>query len=136
MVSNLPAQSLTRGIYPLCGALLGVLIAFSPNAAIAQSASSGGNVNPLQDFKTRDNYDPFSSNSGGSVAPGFFELIHRATQGFQPGTSASEQGQSLDSAAVEFRNQQRKRLDPGSDPAVTPQATTPAPAKPEPKTAQ
>jgi hypothetical protein len=132
MVSNLLTRPLIHPV--LFGATFAVVVVLLPSLAmandqsaiIAQATNNSSSVNPLQDFKTKDNYDPFS-NSGGSVTPGFFELIHRATQGFDS-KSTSEQGQELDAATSEFRNLQKKRLDPSKDSPVTPQATTPSPA--------
>jgi hypothetical protein len=78
---------------------------FSPQASFAQ-ASGLNNAQPLQDFQTKDNTDPFSGRSSGS---GIFDLIHRSQLGGGRSMEefTTEQRQNLNDAAAEFRNKQR-----------------------------
>ena len=78
---------------------------FSPQASFAQ-ASGLNNAQPLQDFQTQDNSDPFSGRSSGS---GIFDLIHRSRLGGGRTMEEfnTEQRQNLNDAAAEFRNKQR-----------------------------
>jgi hypothetical protein len=78
---------------------------FSPQASFAQ-ASGLNNAQPLQDFQTQDNTDPFSGRSSGS---GIFDLIHRSRLGGGRTMEEfnTEQRQNLNDAAAEFRNKQR-----------------------------
>jgi hypothetical protein len=105
----------------LAGANLLVLQLLLP--ASAQT----GTPQPLEDFQTQNKTDPFSSRGNGQ-ADGIFDLIHRAIQG--PSRSLdefnSEQKESLDTAAADFRAQQRQRIQnqqspvPPSSPAAVP----------------
>lgn len=81
---------------------------FSPQASFAQ-ASGLNNAQPLQDFQTQDNTDPFSGRSSGS---GIFDLIHRSRLGGGRSMEefTTEQRQNLNDAAAEFRNKQRLML--------------------------
>ena len=81
---------------------------FSPQASFAQ-ASGLNNAQPLQDFQTQDNTDPFSGRSSGS---GIFDLIHRSRLGGGRSMEEfnTEQRQNLNDAAAEFRNKQRLLL--------------------------
>jgi hypothetical protein len=80
----------------------------SPQASFAQ-ASGLNNAQPLQDFQTQDNTDPFSGRSSGS---GIFDLIHRSKLGGGRSMEefTTEQRQNLNDAAAEFRNKQRLML--------------------------
>src|SRR6478672_2547794 len=82
---------------------------FSPQASFAQ-ASGLNNAQPLQDFQTQDNTDPFSGRSSGS---GIFDLIHRSQLGGGRSMEefTTEQRQNLNDAAAEFRNKQRLLLE-------------------------
>jgi hypothetical protein len=82
---------------------------FSPQASFAQ-ASGLNNAQPLQDFQTQDNADPFSGRSSGS---GIFDLIHRSRLGGGRSMEefTTEQRQNLNDAAAEFRNKQRLLLE-------------------------
>ena len=82
---------------------------FSPQASFAQ-ASGLNNAQPLQDFQTQDNTDPFSGRSSGS---GIFDLIHRSRLGGGRSMEefTTEQRQNLNDAAAEFRNKQRLLLE-------------------------
>jgi hypothetical protein len=82
---------------------------FSPQASFAQ-ASGLNNAQPLQDFQTQDNTDPFSGRSSGS---GIFDLIHRSRLGGGRSMEEfnTEQRQNLNDAAAEFRNKQRLLLE-------------------------
>jgi len=95
---------------------------FSPQASFAQ-ASGLNNAQPLQDFQTQDNSDPFSGRSSGS---GIFDLIHRSRLGGGRSMEefTTEQRQNLNDAAAEFRNKQRLLLENQAVP--TPGAIQPA----------
>ncbi|MEG4250140.1 hypothetical protein [Microcoleus sp. Pol10D4] len=95
---------------------------FSPQASFAQ-ASGLNNAQPLQDFQTQDNTDPFSGRSSGS---GIFDLIHRSKLGGGRSMEefTTEQRQNLNDAAAEFRNKQRLLLEKQAVP--TPGAIAPA----------
>ncbi|WP_445247088.1 hypothetical protein [Microcoleus sp. OTE_8_concoct_300] len=82
---------------------------FSPQASFAQ-ASGLNNAQPLQDFQTQDNTDPFSGRSSGS---GIFDLIHRSQLGGGRSMEefSTEQRQNLNDAAADFRNKQRLLLE-------------------------
>ena len=88
---------------------------FSPQASFAQ-ASGLNNAQPLQDFQTQDNTDPFSGRSSGS---GIFDLIHRSRLGNGRSMEEfnTEQRQNLNEAATEFRNKQRQILEKQAVPA-------------------
>jgi hypothetical protein len=94
----------------------------SPQASFAQ-ASGLNNAQPLQDFQTQDNTDPFSGRSSGS---GIFDLIHRSKLGGGRSMEefTTEQRQNLNDAAAEFRNKQRLLLENQAVP--TPGAIAPA----------
>ncbi len=95
---------------------------FSPQASFAQ-ASGLNNAQPLQDFQTQDNTDPFSGSSSGSA---IFDLIHRSQLGGGRSMEefTTEQRQNLNDAAAEFRNKQRLLLEKQAVP--TPGAIAPA----------
>ncbi len=95
---------------------------FSAQASFAQ-ASGLNNAQPLQDFQTQDNTDPFSGRSSGS---GIFDLIHRSRLGGGRSMEefTTEQRQNLNDAAAEFRNKQRLLLENQAVP--TPGAIAPA----------
>ncbi|MEG4027928.1 MULTISPECIES: hypothetical protein [unclassified Microcoleus] len=102
---------------------------FCPQASFAQ-ASGLNNAQPLQDFQTQDNTDPFSGRSSGS---GIFDLIHRSKLGGGRSMEEfnSEQQQNLNDAAAEFRNKQRLLLEKQAVPsggAIAPaEITAPVP---------
>jgi hypothetical protein len=103
---------------------------FSPQASFAQ-ASGLNNAQPLQDFQTQDNTDPFSGRSSGS---GIFDLIHRSQLGGGRSMEefTTEQRQNLNDAAAEFRNKQRLLLQKQDQtvpsPAIAPaEITAPVP---------
>ena len=103
---------------------------FSPQASFAQ-ASGLNNAQPLQDFQTKDNTDPFSGRSSGS---GIFDLIHRSQLGGGRSMEEfnTEQRQNLNDAAAEFRNKQRLLLQKEDQtvpsPAIAPtEITAPVP---------
>ncbi|XZN88865.1 MAG: hypothetical protein ACM65M_14310 [Microcoleus sp.] len=93
---------------------------FLPQPTLAQ-ASSLTNPQPLQDFQTNDNPDPFSGGNGGSRV---LDLIHRSRLGNGRSMEefSSEQRQNLNDAAAEFRNKQRLLLE---KPAVPSPEETP-----------
>jgi len=96
---------------------------FLPQATFAQ-ASSLNNSQPLQDFQTNDNPDPFSGRSSGT---GLFDLIHRSRLGGGRSMDefTSEQRQNLNDAAAEFRNKQRQMLQNPAEAVPTPGAIAP-----------
>ncbi|AFZ06210.1 hypothetical protein Osc7112_1717 [Oscillatoria nigro-viridis PCC 7112] len=102
---------------------------FSPQASFAQ-ASGLNNAQPLQDFQTQDNTDPFSGRSSGSA---IFDLIHRSQLGGGRSMEEfnSEQRQNLNDAAAEYRNKQRLLLEKQAVPsegAIAPtEITAPVP---------
>ena len=90
---------------------------FSPQTTFAQASNLNNNsAQPLQDFQTKDNTDPFSGRSSGS---GIFDLIHRSRLGNGRSMEEfnSEQRQNLNDAAAEFRNKQRQLLEKQAAPA-------------------
>ena len=95
---------------------------FSPQASFAQASGLNNNAQPLQDFQTQDNTDPFSGRSSGS---GIFDLIHRSRLGNGRSMEEfnTEQRQNLNDAAAEFRNKQRLLLEKSAEP--TPGAIAP-----------
>ena len=101
----------------------------SPQASFAQ-ASGLNNAQPLQDFQTQDNTDPFSGRSSGSA---IFDLIHRSQLGGDRSMEEfnTEQRQNLNDAAAEFRNKQRLLLEKQAVPsqgAIAPaEITAPVP---------
>ncbi|MBE9094243.1 hypothetical protein [Tychonema sp. LEGE 07203] len=103
----------------------------SPQATFAQASNlNNNNAQPLQDFQTQDNSDPFSGRSSGS---GIFDLIHRSRLGGGRSMEEfnTEQRQNLNDAAAEFRNKQRQLLEKQAIPAqgaIAPtEITAPAP---------
>ncbi|WP_293354281.1 MULTISPECIES: hypothetical protein [unclassified Microcoleus] len=102
----------------------------SPQATFAQASSLTTSPQPLQDFQTKDNTDPFSGRSTGG---GIFDLIHRSRLGGGRSIEEfnTEQRQNLNDAAAEFRNKQRQMLEKQAAPApgaIAPtEITTPVP---------
>lgn len=96
---------------------------FLPQATFAQ-ARDLTNSQPLQDFQTNDNPDPFSGSSG----TGLFDLIHRSRLGGGRSMDefTTEQRQNLNDAAAEFRNKQRLILQKPEESMPTPGAIVPA----------
>jgi hypothetical protein len=95
---------------------------FSPQATFAQASGLTNSPQPLQDFQTQDNTDPFSGRSSGS---GIFDLIHRSRLGNGRSMEEfnTEQRQNLNEAAAEFRNKQRLLLEKPAE--TTPGAIAP-----------
>ena len=83
---------------------------FTPQTTFAQASGLTNSPQPLQDFQTKDNTDPFSGRSSGS---GIFDLIHRSRLGNGRSIEEfnTEQRQNLNDAAAEFRNKQRQMLE-------------------------
>lgn len=102
---------------------------FLPQATFAQ-ASGLSNSQPLQDFQTNDNPDPFSGRSSGT---GIFDLIHRSRLGGGRSIEefTTEQRQNVNDAAAEFRDKQRqllqKQADPSSGTIAPTEITAPVP---------
>lgn len=94
-----------------------------PQPSWAQTTS----VNPLEDLNSEQSSDQFSrTNEGNSF--GVFDLIHRANLGSGPNIEdySSQQNESLNTAAAEFRKKQRERLQvqqqaTPTNPVITPQ---------------
>ncbi|MEG3861005.1 hypothetical protein [Microcoleus sp. herbarium12] len=103
---------------------------FSPQATFAQASGLTNSPQPLQDFQTKDNTDPFSGRSSGG---GIFDLIHRSRLGNGRSIEEfnTEQRQNLNDAAAEFRNKQRQMLEKQATPApgaiAPPEITAPVP---------
>lgn len=76
-----------------------------PQSTIAQTPSA----QPLQDFQTQDNPDPFSDRGNGT---GVFDLIHRSQLGTLRNMDEfnAQQRKNLNDAAAEFREKQRALL--------------------------
>lgn len=98
---------------------------FLPQATFAQASGLTTNTQPLQDFQTNDNPDPFSGRSGGL---GLFDLIHRSRLGNSRSAEefTIEQRQNLNDAAAEFRNKQRELLQQQEQIAPAPGTAAPA----------
>lgn len=85
-------------------------------------------VNPLQDLNSQQSSDPFTRMDSGDGL-GLFDLIRRASSSTPSWDQySSEQNQSLDSAASEFRARQREIIQ-GQQQAPTNTVTTPQPAQ-------
>lgn len=88
---------------------IGLVSLLLPQPSWAQATD----VNPLQDFEPQEHRrsDPFSRTND---ADGFgvFDLIHRATLGNNRSLDdfSSEQNESLDAAAAQFRARQRQQI--------------------------
>ena len=93
-----------------------------PQPRWAQTTS----VNPLEDLNSEQSSDPFSrTNEDNSF--GIFDLIHRANLGSGRSIDdyTSEQDQSLNTAAAEFRKKQQERLRVQQQATPTNPVTTP-----------
>ncbi len=85
------------------------LAAFSfPQATKAQSLD----YDPSQEIQRGDNIGPLNGTGTGQNGFNVFELMHRANFGQirSPEEFSAEQKENLDEAAVEFRNEQNRRL--------------------------
>jgi hypothetical protein len=89
---------------------LGFCIGLQPNATYAQTQT--GTVQPLEDFQTRDNRDPFSSSGGSGVTPGLYQILHKAIQnnGLSEEELTSNNDKNLNDAAAAFRARQQSVL--------------------------
>ncbi|MBD2022446.1 hypothetical protein H6F43_19895 [Leptolyngbya sp. FACHB-36] len=116
----------------LCAAVGLAAIGVSSSAQ-AQTIDQNTRIDPLQDFKTQDNPDPFSNRGGGGQPNSIFDLIHRSVLGpSRPLEEVNaEQRESLDAEAAAFRARQQQRLQNGQQ--ATPAA---APAQPTATTPQ
>jgi hypothetical protein len=100
-----------------------------PQATFAQ-ASGLNNSQPVQDFQTNDNPDPFTGRGSGT---GLFDLIHRSRLGGGRSIDefTTEQRQNLNDAATEFRDKQRqllqKQAEPSSGTIAPTEITAPVP---------
>ena len=96
---------------------------FLPQATFAQ-ARDLTNSQPLQDFQTNDNPDPFTGSGGGT---GMLDLIHRSRLGGGRSMDefTTEQRQNLNDAAAEFRNKQRQMLQKPAEAVTAPEAIVP-----------
>ena len=93
-----------------------------PQPSWAQTTS----VNPLEDLNSEQSSDPFSrTNEANSF--GSFDLIHRANLGSGPNIEeySSQQDESLNTAAAEFRKKQQERLRVQQQATPTNPVTTP-----------
>lgn len=105
---KIPAKSLTQLVLSTVAGI-GLVSLLAPQPSWAQVDQ----VNPLQDFDSQEESgDPFSDKTSEVDSFGVFDLMHRA----QLGTNRSfedysaEQNQSLDAAAAQFRERQRKLI--------------------------
>ena len=114
---NTKTAKLSKLIVRIAASAIATCAIFSPQATLAQASGlNNNNAQPLQDFQTKDNTDPFSGRSSGS---GIFDLIHRSRLGNGRSMEEfnSEQRQNLNDAAAEFRNKQRQMLEKQAVPA-------------------
>lgn len=120
---KIPAKSLTRLIL---GTVAGISVAslLLPQSSWAETPR----VEPLQDFDSEQNTDPFSSKDDGNGFGGVFDLMHRAQMGSMLNSDelSNQQNENLDAAAAQFRARQRQRLQgqqqaTPANPATTPQ---------------
>ncbi len=77
----------------------------------AQTATDANN--PLQDFDSQQNGNPFSSRGDdGQAFSGIMQLMHRAQQGSIRSINdySTEQNQNLDAAAAKFRQRQLQMM--------------------------
>jgi len=89
---------------------VGAAVIVLPQPTLAQNSGAVNNAQPLQDFQTQDNPDPFSGRSNGM---GIFDLIHRSRLGNSRDMNqfSSEQRDNLNDAAADFREKQRQLLE-------------------------
>ena len=93
------------------------LVTFSfPQATKAQSLD----YDPSQEIQRGDNVGPLNGSGTGQNGFNVFEMMHRANFGQIRSTEefSAEQKESLDEAAAEFRNEQRRRLQIQPNPVV------------------
>ncbi|NJK76888.1 MAG: hypothetical protein HC942_26605 [Microcoleus sp. SU_5_6] len=97
---------------------------FLPQATFAQASGLTPNSQPLQDFRTNDNPDPFTGGSG----TGMWDLIHRSRLGGGRSMEefSTEQRENLNDAAAEFREKQRQILQKQEQAAPSTGAIVPA----------
>jgi hypothetical protein len=102
---------------------LGFCIGLQPNATQAQTST----VQPLEDFQTRDNRDPFSSSGGSGVTPGLYQILHKAIQnnGVSQEEFTSDNDKNLNDAAAVFRARQQNMLQQTQQPGSS--SSSPAP---------
>jgi hypothetical protein len=99
-----PKSFISLVLSTVAGISLSLLL---PQTSWAQTTS----VNPLEDLNSEQSSDPFSrTNEANSF--GLFDLIHRANLGSGPNVEeySSQQDESLNTAAAEFRKKQQERL--------------------------
>lgn len=104
---------------------------FLPQPTFAQASGLTPNSQPLQDFQTNDNPDPFTGRGG----TGLWDLIHRSRLGGGRSLEefSTEQRENLNDAAAEFREKQRQILQkqeqiaPASGAIVPAENTAPVP---------
>ncbi|MEB3293803.1 MAG: hypothetical protein VKJ24_11645 [Synechococcales bacterium] len=93
-------------------------------------AQTAADLDPLKDFRTDTNSDPFSNR--GDASSSMFNLIHRAMQGsmgVDPAEVAASQRESVDEATAQFLARQRQLLKsptPAAQPAVPGASAVPA----------
>ncbi|MEG3939627.1 MULTISPECIES: hypothetical protein [unclassified Microcoleus] len=128
---NTKTSKSAKAMIQIAASAIATCAILSPQATFAQASNlNNNNAQPLQDFQTQDNTDPFSGRSSGS---GIFDLIHRSRLGGGRSMEEfnTEQRQNLNDAATEFRNKQRQLLEKPTAPtpgAIAPtEITAPAP---------
>ncbi len=114
---NTKTSKSAKAMIQIAASAIATCALFTPQATFAQASGlNNNNAQPLQDFQTKDNTDPFSGRSSGA---GIFDLIHRSQLGGGRSMEEfnSEQRQNLNDAAAEFRNKQRQILEKQAVPA-------------------
>ncbi|MGD1717432.1 hypothetical protein [Dapis sp. BLCC M172] len=99
----------------------GTIAIFLPQPTLAQSYENN-TVNPLQDLQTIDNPDPFTGSGGIDM----FDIIHNSRLGDNRNMKEYmlEQRDSLNDAAIQFRNKQKELIQPQNTAGDTPTSAT------------
>lgn len=120
---KMPILSLTRLVLSTVAGI-GVVSLLLPQPSWADPNNE---ANPLKDFETQRNNDPFSSSRDDADGFGVFDLIHRATLGNNRSLQdySTEQNENLDAAAAQFRSRQRERIQGQDQPTPVNPVTTP-----------
>lgn len=93
-------------------------------------AQTAADLDPLKEFRTDTNSDPFSGR--GDASSSMFNLIHRAMQGgmnVDQADVAASQRENVNDATASFLAKQRQLIQkstPNAQPGTTPSATVPA----------
>lgn len=102
---NLQQKSNRLVAVTVAGVMAALVMPSAPSFAQADDAT----VQPLEDLKTQDNRDPFSSNSDYT---GVFDLYHRMQLGIGGNLNefTRQQGELINDEAALFRERQRQLL--------------------------